>query len=378
MKAKRISALFMLLLIAALLCLTLYQGLNSEKGFPKYNRFYYMKEYMAEVEAFMKENFPLAKELRFLGVQLQMLAGQRQFNGIYISDNMLIEDIEPPQEEIAAANQKAMGKFVENSTVPTYVMLLPTKLAIKQQELPENVALFSFNQKNYMEELYSNFFGKATTVDVYPILFSNYSQYIYYRTSPELTALGSYYVYSVLSQRLGNVPLPQQDFAMQHIKHNFYGETYRQSPYTQIEPDIITLYRYTKENYNAIVTHNSDYPYTYNTLYPEHLLNLSQGLDVLLGGDTGDITIRSNNRRVKSLLVFGDSSILPVLPLLTPHYSQIRFIDFSLWNSNALKDLKIEEYDQVLLAYSVDTMIHQSYPAQIEQVAALAAAQQSG
>lgn len=94
MKAKRISALFMLLLIAALLCLTLYQGLNSGKGFPKYNRFYYMKEYMAEVEAFMKENFPLAKELRFLGVQLQMLAGQRQFNGIYISDNMLIEDIE--------------------------------------------------------------------------------------------------------------------------------------------------------------------------------------------------------------------------------------------------------------------------------------------
>ena len=327
-----------------------------------------MKEYLTVVESLRKKNFPFAEPLKSMGVRLQLLSGKKQYNNIYIADNMLIENIEMPDVEIASENKEAISRFIKSSSTPTYVMFLPTKFAIKQQNLPENVALFSFNQKSYIEEMYNSFTGEATTVDVYPVLFSNYNQYIYYRTDPNLTALGAYQVYTVLAQRLANNPLSQQNFTMQHIKHNFYGETYGLSSYTEVEPDIITLYRYNKANRNITVTHNNDYPYTYNTLYPEHLLNLSDGLDILLGGNTGDITIESNNRRAKSLLVFGDSSVLPVLPLLTAHYSEIRFIDFSRWNSNALKQLDPEKYDQVLLAYSVDTMIHESFPAQIEQV----------
>ena len=34
----------------------------------------------------------------------------------------------------------------------------------------------------------------------------------------------------------------------------------------------------------------------------------------------------------------------------------------------ALKELDVEEYDQVLIAYSVDSMIHESYPAQLRQL----------
>lgn len=59
---------------------------------------------------------------------------------------------------------------------------------------------------------------------------------------------------------------------------------------------------------------------------------------------------------------------MPVLPLLTAHYSKIHFIDFQHWNSNALEELDIDDYDQVLLAYSVDTIIHEKYPAKLAQV----------
>ena len=112
------------------------------------------------------------------------------------------------------------------------------------------------------------------------------------------------------------------------------------------------------------MTHFSDYKYTYNTLYPAH----KTGLDVILGGNTGDITISSGLKRQRSLLVLGDSSIMPVLPLLSAHYYNIRFIDFENWNDKALKELDVEEYDQVLIAYSVDSMIHESYPAQLRQL----------
>ena len=97
-------------------------------------------------------------------------------------------------------------------------------------------------------------------------------------------------------------------------------------------------------------------------------MELSGELSVLLGGDTGDITISSGLKRQRSLLVFGDSSILPLLPLLSAHYSTIRFLDFEHWNNNILDELNVEDYDQVLIAYSVDSMIHDPYPAQIRQV----------
>ena len=97
-------------------------------------------------------------------------------------------------------------------------------------------------------------------------------------------------------------------------------------------------------------------------------MELSGDLSVILGGDSGDITIRSGLKRQRKLLVFGDESILPILPLLSAHYYEIRFIDFEHWNDTVLNELDVEETDQILLAYSVDSLIHDPYPAQIRQV----------
>ncbi|MBQ9970384.1 MAG: hypothetical protein IJP15_07805, partial [Oscillospiraceae bacterium] len=187
------------------------------------------------------------------------------------------------------------------------------------------------------------------------------------RTDPNLTGLGAYYVYSALIQRMGMSPLEQDEFDQQHISHNYYGSTFAASSYKDISPDIITLYHPTNQS-SVAVTHHNDYSYTYNELYPKHLIELSGDLSVILGGDSGDITIRSGLKRQRKLLVFGDESILPILPLLSAHYYEIRFIDFEHWNDTVLDELDMEEMDQILLAYSVDSLIHDPYPAQIRQV----------
>lgn len=368
MVSKRLSALLMLALIIGTLLAIISNSWLRGSAFPKYNRFYYMKEYMGEIEAFLQENFPFGEQLSNAAVRLQMWAGESEFEGIFIGDDTLIEDIGQPDEAVLGRNLQEIQSFVEmSSSTPVSVLYLPTKYAIQQQELPENAELFAFNQKNFIEQAYSALQGKATTVDAYSTLLANSDKYLYYRTDPNLTGLGAYYVYTVLVQRMGLNPLGQDSFTQQHIRHDFYGETYEKSPYKNVTPDIITLYRPTNQS-ACSVTHYTDYRYTYNTLYPEHLMELSGELSVLLGGDTGDITISSGLKRQRSLLVFGDSSILPLLPLLSAHYSTIRFLDFEHWNNNILDELNVEDYDQVLIAYSVDSMIHDPYPAQIRQV----------
>ena len=368
MISKRVTAVILLFLIFGISLSIAVGSRLSGSEFPKYNRFYYMEEYMSDIEDFVQENFPFAERLKNSSVQLQLLLGKKEHDDLFIGNDILIEDIEQPDANIMERNLQELQDFVEMETyTPISVLYLPTKYAIKQQELPDNAEYFAFNQKNFIDKSYAALSGKATTVDAYSTLFANNDKYLYYRTDPNLTGLGAYYVYSALIQRMGMSPLEQDEFDQQHISHNYYGSTFAASSYKDISPDIITLYHPTNQS-SVAVTHHNDYSYTYNELYPKHLMELSGDLSVILGGDSGDITIRSGLKRQRKLLVFGDESILPILPLLSAHYYEIRFIDFEHWNDTVLNELDVEEMDQILLAYSVDSLIHDPYPAQIRQV----------
>ena len=368
MISKRVTAVILLFLIFGISLSIAVGSRLSGSEFPKYNRFYYMEEYMSDIEDFVQENFPFAERLKNSSVQLQLLLGKKEHDDLFIGNDILIEDIEQPDANIMERNLQELQAFVEMETyTPISVLYLPTKYAIKQQELPDNAEYFAFNQKNFIDKSYAALSGKATTVDAYSTLFANNDKYLYYRTDPNLTGLGAYYVYSALIQRMGMSPLEQDEFDQQHISHNYYGSTFAASSCNDISPDIITLYHPTNQS-SVVVTHHNDYSYTYNELYPKHLMELSGDLSVILGGDSGDITIRSGLKRQRKLLVFGDESILPILPLLSAHYYEIRFIDFEHWNDTVLNELDMEEMDQILLAYSVDSLIHDPYPAQIRQV----------
>lgn len=368
MISKRVTAVILLFLIFGISLSIAVGSRLSGSEFPKYNRFYYMEEYMSDIEDFVQENFPFAERLKNSSVQLQLLLGKKEHDDLFIGNDILIEDIEQPDANIMERNLQELQAFVEMETyTPISVLYLPTKYAIKQQELPDNAEYFAFNQKNFIDKSYAALSGKATTVDAYSTLFANNDKYLYYRTDPNLTGLGAYYVYSALIQRMGMSPLEQDEFDQQHISHNYYGSAFAASSYKDISPDIITLYHPTNQS-SVAVTHHNDYSYTYNELYPKHLMELSGDLSVILGGDSGDITIRSGLKRQRKLLVFGDESILPILPLLSAHYYEIRFIDFEHWNDTVLNELDVEEMDQILLAYSVDSLIHDPYPARIRQV----------
>lgn len=363
MIAKRITAVSTLVILAIVCLLTFANGQSKGNRFPVFNRYYQVTEYMQEVESYFAENLPFAEELKSFSVDLQMKGGQREFNEIFIGNDILVENIGYPDEIQTQKNLEAFLGFADRSRISTNFMLLPTKCAIKQNEVHHDAPLF--NQKQFIEQVYNQVLGRATAIDVYPVLFSNLDQYTYYRTDPSLTSLGAYYVYGVLAQRLGLKAKPQEDFSIQHAAHDFLGETYDNSAYKKITPDVISLYRYQKNTRAYTVTHNEDYQYSYPSLYPAQLLDLGQGLNAILGGDTGDVTIRSNAQNDSSLLVVGDKSILPVLPFLAVHYSQIRFINLSGWSKEEIAKINCADYQRLLVAYSVDSFIHQTSPEKV-------------
>lgn len=364
---KHLTAMLILAIIIITLFSTFLNAYVENKDFPKYNRYYKIDEYLESVETFFSENFPFADDLRNLSVELQQKGGETQYNNVFIGNNILVENIGYPNQYQTSQNTQTLLSFLNRTKISTNFMLLPTKCAVKQNEVDKDAPLF--NQKSFIEQTYNKILGKVTAVNVYPVLFSNMNQYTYYRTDPNLTSLGAYYVYSVLSERLGiNQPRLQQDFTIQHVGHDFYGKTYKKLPYKGVTPDVISLYSYKNSNRVYTVTHNKDYEFTYNTLYPTQLMELNGGLEVFLGGDTGDITIRSNAKTERSLLIVGDESILPIIPFLMAHYNLIRYVNLSKWQDENISDIKLDDYKQLLITYSVDTFIHSNNPSKLEKI----------
>ncbi len=359
MKKKIVPTVVVALVLGTVGLCTVFFG----EGFPKLNRYYRLSEYMQDLEQALAQNLPFSEQLSELSVQIKSKGGAREFGNIFIGDDILVEDIGYPNEVTMNQNIASLLEFCETSRIPTYVMLLPTKCAIKQNEIPQAAPLF--NQKQFIEQTYNSLLGKATVVDVYPALFSKFEEDLYYKTAPDLTALGGYTVYEVLAQRLDNIPKRQEDFDIQYITHDYYGETYQRSEWKKVSPDVIAVYRYQKNSRNYMVTHNEEYRYSYDSLYPEQLLELGDPKKILLGGNTGDITIRSNLKNENTLLIVGDDSIFPAIPFLAAHYSQIRLIDPQEMSREELEQIDCSSYQRLLISYSVDTFIHDDSPQKV-------------
>ena len=77
---------------------------------------------------------------------------------------------------------------------------------------------------------------------------------------------------------------------------------------------------------------------------------------VFLGGDSNGVL----STIVNTLLIVGDDSILPVLPFLAAHYSEIRFLDPAQMTQQQLEQFDCTGYQRILISYSVDSFIHGS------------------
>ena len=361
--AKRISAVFFLTVIFSVFAFLGVRLLGSRgDGLTVSLRSLVDGEFSTQLETFAAENIPAQSLLKQMAVSVRLAGGAAEIDGVLVGDTMLMKNIQPPDEAVTAANQRAILNFADQNDRPTYVMLLPTACAIKQQELPEYINLF--NQRSYIDSVYTEMSGSVSVVDTYLKLLSGMEEYIYYRTTDNLTAKGGYLVYEQLGMRLGISPLRTLDqFDIDYSDDYFYGELYEQLPVDRIQPDRVLLYRFSKYRREYQVTHyDHGEARTYYTLFPEFTAQLSGykgGNDLILGGLSPVITLKSSTSSDNSLVIFADETVLSYIPFLLVHYSDIAIIDVEHATPEDLAAVKLEDYNQVLIGVSVDTFMHE-------------------
>ncbi|WRS27089.1 DHHW family protein [Oscillospiraceae bacterium MB08-C2-2] len=323
------------------------------------------------LEAYVRENIPFREELRRLGLDLRYAGGSREQSGIFLNENGLMKNFDQPNPQLGYTqrNTDSILAFSEALDIPAYMAVIPTACAVRQQYLPTFAQ--PVNQKKMIEEIYSQVTGHIATADVYSTLFNHGDEYIYYRTDDRLTALGGYYAYTVLGQRLGIDNRAYSQFDIQYVTNSYDGPLYRLSPYKNVNPDSVQVLRYSQTDRQYLVNHWGENPNTYNTLYPTHLAQLGQESRVYLGGLSGvtDVKAVSSDKSQRSLLVFCDESTLPFITLLANHYSRITLIDLFQATEADYEDIELDEYSQVLFAYGIETYTHTNIPSRLGKLA---------
>lgn len=361
--AKRISAIFFLTVIFsvfAVLCVRFATGEASNLTLTL--RALVDGKISAQLEQSANENMPAYPLLHELATDVRLFGGAAEIDGILVGDTMLMKNVQPPDEEIASKNKQSIIDLAVFQDHPIYVMLLPTACAIKQQELPEYISLF--NQRSYIDSVYTEMSGTVSVVDTYMKLLSGMKEYIYYRTSDHLTAKGGYLVYEQLGKRLGISPLRTLDqFDIDYSDDYFYGNLYKQLPVDRVQPDRVLMYRFSKYRREYQVTHyDQGESRTYYTLFPEFITDLPDygGEDgLILGGLSPVITLKSSTSSDNSLVIFADETVLSYIPFLLVHYSDIAIVDVRRATPEELEAVDLEDYNQVLVGVSVDTFMHE-------------------
>ena len=351
--ATRISSLVLLTIIFTFSISIFINGVSNHYQIPKLTlNSFFDKSFITNMEEFIGNNIPQKHTLKQFSSNLKLITGNIQQDGIYVSKNMLIEKSVNHDKGHIQNNINTIKQIGMKSNIPVFLMLIPSKGAIKQTMLPDYIP-DGYDDRNYIEEIYSKLAGHVSSVDAYSVLFDRRDDYIYYKTDANLTSLGGYYAYTILAERIGKTPLSIDDFSRQFINSNYYGPTYYQAPCLGIEPDIVTLYHYKSDEERKSIVIDNLSNVRYNSIYPTMFSTNPTPNQIILDGNNSDISISNSGKPNRNVLILGDDSALPILPFLSAQISELRFVNTTI--AQPVIDTHIEEFGQIVLIYDLKT-----------------------
>ena len=103
-----------------------------------------------KLETCLKQNFGFHDILFQLKSQTDLIIGEKMIQGVYITDERLIEK----QVSAEAGDAGILNDFYQKYHIPTYLVLVPSASEIYESTLPANA--LNANQEKMMKSIYSD------------------------------------------------------------------------------------------------------------------------------------------------------------------------------------------------------------------------------
>lgn len=311
------------------------------------------KTFMNDWESFISDHMVFRNEFASAKTKLELLQGRREVNGVFISNNMLLEKINEPTEAITNSNIDAMNKFAAKykGKLETSVMLVPTASEVYTSQIPELVNVQ--NQTKYIKDYYAKLKNINTIDTCTPLAAVAENNYVFYRTDHHWTSYGAYIGYAAMGKQLGFKPVTIDMFNIEHTTQDFLGTLYSKVIYGEKLADKIDIYYLKSEVVTDVIKYTAKNTQTYPSILFRENLEKKDKYTVFLGGNDPVVRIKTNVKNGKKIIIFKDSFAHSLMQFLPLHYEEIALIDLRYLNKPLDEYIDMKEYQQALFMYNM-------------------------
>jgi hypothetical protein len=312
------------------------------------------KSYMHDLEKYISDHFPKRMDWVKVKMNLDRLSGKDIINGIFITDNMLIEKLKEPDYREVEKSVNGINTFAQKYDTDVFAMIAPTSAGIYTDKLSEYAP--QFNQHDFITKTEEDFVENVNVIDVYDTMLTEKNQYIYYRNDHHWTSYGAYCAYKKASKQLGFDPVDIGEFDIEHASSDFKGTLYSKCLYDGVDSDIIDIYSRKNEVNVTDVTLNDGIKEEHSdSIYFKDFLETNDKYCVFLGSNRAYTNIKTDCKNGKKILVIKDSYANSFIPFLTQHYSEIAVIDLRYIKTSITDFVNPDDYNQTLFLYNAST-----------------------
>ena len=312
---------------------------------------FFSGKFMSDFETYLTDQFVFRDQWIAAKALAERAAGKGENNGVYLCDqDTLISRFETPDPERVADNLDYVNKLVENVDIPVYFSLIPGKVSVWADRLPDGAP--NASEEDILAQAEES--TQARWVDIAAALEARKGEDIYYRLDHHWTSLGAYYGYAALMEAMGLEAAPLSDYEKTTVSTDFNGTTYSSSGVRWMAPDAIDIY--VPEEGIAVTAWNGSQPEA-GVLYDWSKLEVKDKYSFFLGGNKPLVVAEGRNTDGPRLLVIRDSYSDSLAPFLTADFSQVHLFD-PRYNKTPVSQYVAEnEIDQVLVLYSVANFV---------------------
>lgn len=223
--AARITAL---VVMAGLLVLSTANFVLMERPAKTHTGKWYGVDLRSE-EKYYSQNFIFAEQIDMINADAGFLIKASGKNGVYYSEgNTLIERPADYNERSVDAAIEAIDAVSDKERYTTHIALIPPAYEINADTLPPYA--HDNRVKKTINRVYALLDGSAIELfDAGDLLEDNSNKKLYYSTSPELTAEGTYLVYEAMTRQLGCRSYSYDRFGFAEGSYSYKGDLWHKA-----------------------------------------------------------------------------------------------------------------------------------------------------
>lgn len=257
-----------------------------------------------------------------------------------------------------------------SSVVPEHTRLFSMTVPVSStfvnipREIYTSDNFFNQSQSAFVSTVASKISNRIVNVPIVAQLEAKYDsgEYVFFRTDKNWTSLGAYTAYSAYCEKAGITPYSIENFTKREVGE-YLGSFYNATKNSEMSdnPDSFVCYSTIPSVKTSLTIYDSDIVYADYVLCNNNV-DYYNAYNIYLGRNAARYEI-SSTAEGGSLLIIGDSSSYPIVPLLASHYSKVDVIDPRMFKGS-LSDFFIDhKYDDcIMMCYSTNAVSGEYIP----------------